>query len=234
MHAEGRVVQFVADVMTRAVVSAHADAPLKEIAAAMSRNHISTVPVLDERRRVIGVVSAADLLARISGDHGAPPRGHRLAQRRDTRRKSSALVARELMTAPAITVRDTDAIVHAARVAATYSVRTMPVLDGSGELVGMVSRSDLVCAFLREDDDIRDEVIGAVVRGSMSLDPAAVDVEVDEGVVTLHGSLETRQQIDRLTQRVRDVAGVVAVQNRMTFRGDEFLPASLPPTADRS
>src|SRR4051794_40025251 len=82
--AAPRARQLVGDVMTRAVVTAHGGAPLKEIAAAMARNHISTVPVIDDDRRVVGVVTAADLLARVSGDHGRPPRGHRLSSSHET------------------------------------------------------------------------------------------------------------------------------------------------------
>lgn len=137
---------LVEDVMTRAVVSARADALFKEIAEAMVRNRISLVPVLGDGRQVLGVVSAADLLARVSGDHGEIPRGHRLAARHEQHRKVAAATAAQLMTAPAVTVAADTPLREAARRCARFHVRCMPVLDGSSKLVGIVSRSDLLKA----------------------------------------------------------------------------------------
>ncbi|TMS00368.1 CBS domain-containing protein [Nonomuraea basaltis] len=54
----------VEDVMTREVVSVGAATPFKDIAAALVAGGISAVPVLDDDRHVIGMVSEADLLCK--------------------------------------------------------------------------------------------------------------------------------------------------------------------------
>jgi CBS domain-containing protein len=215
--------QHVDDVMTHAVVCAHEGAALKEIAAAFARNHISTVPVVDAARRVIGVVTASDLLTRISGDHGIPPRGHRFAARRENRRKERATVAAELMTAPAVTTTADATIAEAAHLAAHHHVRCMPVVDAAGVLVGMVSRSDLIKTYLRDDADIAADVENHAVQHVMLLDPAAVQVSVTAGIVTLAGCLDRRQQTDQLAECTRNIAGVIDVTNALTYRADDLL-----------
>ena len=53
-----------------------------------------------------------------------------------------------------------------------------------------MSRRDLPSTYLREDDDIRAGVRGDVLRRVLLTDPDAVEVVVDEGVVTLTGTVD--------------------------------------------
>ena len=65
----------VRDVMTDEVVAVRRDASFKEMAARLRQYRVSAFPVIDENRRVIGIVSEADLLAReaLAGDHAGIP-----------------------------------------------------------------------------------------------------------------------------------------------------------------
>jgi CBS domain-containing protein len=221
---------LVGDVMTTAVVPAHADAAFKEIVALMARNAVGALPVIDEDRKVIGVVSSSDLMAHIASDGDGPPRPQRdrpslVGKRSVARRKAHAATARELMSAPPVTTRPHASIVEAARTAARAGVRHLPVVDGNGVLIGIVSRRDLLQVFLREDDDIRGE-IEQYARRTMRLDPAAWAVAVSDGVVTLTGKLDRALQVGKLVNHVRGVSGVVDVDNRLSARFDDrFFPA---------
>jgi predicted transcriptional regulator len=186
----------------------------------MARNHISIVPVLGDDRRLIGVVSASDLLARISGDRGEIPRGHRLATMQERHRKSHASTATELMTAPAITVGQDTTIADAARQCAKSHVRCMPVLNEAGDLVGIVSRTDLLKPYLREDNEIGRELVDEVIPAQCN-GRAKIHVTVGEGMVTLTGTLAKRSDLDPLIRAVQQTAGVVAVQHGLTFRTDD-------------
>ena len=53
---------LVRDVMTTEVVTAEPSTPFKEIAALLAQHRISAVPVVDADRRVLGIVTEADLL----------------------------------------------------------------------------------------------------------------------------------------------------------------------------
>ena len=55
----------VQDVMTHQVVTAHRDTPFKAVAALPARNDVSAVPVVDQQRRPVGIVSEAGVLAGI-------------------------------------------------------------------------------------------------------------------------------------------------------------------------
>ncbi|MFL6162522.1 MAG: CBS domain-containing protein [Jatrophihabitantaceae bacterium] len=221
LRAAARV---VAEVMSIGVVSAREGALFKEIAGALIRNRISAVPVVDADHRVIGVVSESDLLARVAGRIGVTPRGHRLAGRGDFQRKVHGATARELMTAPAVTVTEHTPIVEAARIAAHNRVRRMPVVDELGKLVGIVTRGDLLRLFLRPDAEIEQEVKD-YLRNVMTIDDTAVEATVGEGVVRLTGQLERSLQVRQLLEYVHGVCGVVEVVDQLTAREhDAMMP----------
>ena len=214
----------VADVMSTAIVSAYLAAPFKEIAAALDRNGINAVPVIDEAHKVIGVVTASDLLARVG--HVRPvPRGHRFTNRSETYRKEHATTAKDLMTSPAITVMPTTSIAETARMLARYRVRGLPVVDRDGVLVGMVSRGDLIKLFLRSDEEIANDVVRDVVRAGAFPRHAGVRVTVEEGVVTLAGRVDTALTARGLLYEAQRVPGVVDVHDALEFDvNDLYLP----------
>ncbi len=217
----------VRDVMTSDVISVRDDAPYKEIVQALTVARVSSVPVVDDSGRAIGIVSESDLVARITA--GGQSAGHlpgTHTERRDTRRKAQADTASGLMTAPAVTTGPHASIVVAARAAAEAHVRRLPVVDGNGVLIGIVTRSDLLRVFLRRDADIYQHIVDEVITRRFCADPASIDVTVHAGVVTLSGELERRGLIDTFVATVRAVVGVVSVRNQLTYRFDDSL---LPP-----
>lgn len=228
LTATRHVHDLVGDVMTRGTVAAHEEAVFKEIVDALSRNRISAVPVVDSDRKVIGVVSESDLLTRVVGETGTPPRGHRRS-RADTKRKLQASTAAELMTSPAVTVTPRTTVAEAARIAARAKVRRLPVVDDNGVLEGIVTRSDLLRVFLRDDSDIRRDV-EQLIRYGTELDPATIGVGVNEGVVTLTGDVERRLQASRLVAGVRAVSGVVDVEDRLQSHVDDTRLPPMRPT----
>jgi CBS domain-containing protein len=217
---------LVSDVMTRAVISVSADTPFKEVVDTLSRNRISAVPVINAERRVLGIVSESDLLAKVvtGGDPRVRVKGGR-STRAYMRRKSHAETAAELMSSPVVTVRPDASIVHTAQTAAREHVRRLPVIDASGVLVGIVTRSDLLRIFRRGDEEIRAHLVDVVAR-QFCLDPAAVQLSVHDGVVTLSGEVERRLLIAPLLDAVRATAGVVGVHDELSYRVDDtILPA---------
>jgi CBS-domain-containing membrane protein len=213
----------VADVMTTSVVCAYPGARFKEIAEALHRNGINAVPVLDEERHVVGVVTASDLLARVG--HTRPmPRSHRLGHY-DQRHKVHAATARDLMTSPAITITPGASLAEAARLISRHRVRSLPVVDRNGVLVAMVSRADLIELFLRSDADIQRDVERDVVRRSTVPAHRTVQVDVAAGVVTLSGRTPTALIARGLAYRAAEVPGVVDVRDELEWDvNDLFVP----------
>jgi CBS domain-containing protein len=219
---------LVSDVMTRNVVSTQENTKFKDIVQVLDRYRVSALPVVDAENNVLGVVSESDLLAKVIAgtELHAHIRGAR-STRVETRRKSRAETARELMHSPAVTTRPDVSVVHAARAAAFAHVRRMPVVDG-GKLVGIVTRSDLLRVFLRDDEAVCRH-LEKIFASEWCIDVSAVGVAVQDGVVTLSGEVERRSLIEPLEDAVRGTAGVVAVHNHLTYRHDDrFVP---PPAA---
>jgi CBS domain-containing protein len=99
-------------------------------------------------------------------------------------------------------------------------VKRLPVVDG-GHLVGIVSRADVLKAYLRSDADLLDDIVEGVIRGSMWLDPETIAVEVDDGVVRLQGKVDRRSEVEILSRLTLAVEGVIAVESSVTFAFDD-------------
>jgi CBS domain-containing protein len=227
-NLEGNLVR---DVMTTPVISVGESATFKEIVATLADNRVSAIPVVNAARAVVGVVSESDLLAKVvtGGDPRARHRGGDAA-RNQVHRKSHGETAGELMASPVITTHPEASVVDAARAAALGHVRRLPVVDGSGVLVGIVTRSDLLRVFLRDDDELRAHIRDVTIR-QLLLDPASIEVSVTDGVVTLAGQLDRRMQIGPLLEAVRSTAGVVGVHDNLSCRADD---TALPPPPARA
>ena len=214
--------RLVHDVMTTEVVAVEPSTPFKEIAARLVRHRISAVPVLDAERRVLGVVTEADLL--LKEEHLDPEAKVRLVwsrRRRREREKAAAVVAGQLMTAPAITVRPTATIAEAARLLHDAGVQRLPVVDETDRLVGIVSRADLLTVFTRPDQAIEREILDDVIADDLGMALSRFFIHVDNGVVVLQGRAERRSLIPYLVRAAHGVEGVVRVEDRLTFDLDD-------------
>lgn len=184
----------IEDVMTHAVISGDRRTPFKDIVEAMRRWRISALPVLSEEGRVAGVVSEADLLLKAQGAD-----------------ESRAVTAGQLMTVPAVTVTKDATIPGAARLMARGHLKRLPVVDGDGRLVGMVSRGDLLKIYLRPDADIAEELRRLITAELIPAGSAMVQVHVADGIVHLDGSIPDPALKDVLVRVARTVPGVVDV-----------------------
>jgi CBS-domain-containing membrane protein len=211
----------VADVMTVGAVSVEQDTPFKEIVDVLEAHGINAVPVVDSCRRVIGVVSSADLVPKIefAGDDDQL----RIFEGRRTRQargKAGGTAAGELMTAPALTVLGQTSVVQAARIMESAQLKRLPVVDDLGRLIGMVTRHDLLKVFLRGDSAIHREVVNEVLSDLPGVSPGDIRVEVDDGVVTLLGELRRPSLASAVIRQVERVDGVVDVVSYLTVEDE--------------
>jgi CBS-domain-containing membrane protein len=213
---------LVRDVMTTKVVTVKRSTPFKEIATQLAQHRISAVPVVDAERRVLGIITEADLL--LKQEHPDPKANLPLIWTRRRRReqeKAAAAVAGILMTTPPVTVAPTATVTEAARRMHTARVKRLPVVDQTGQLLGIVSRADLLKVFTRPDEAIRNEIISEVIVGDLMMNPSRFVIDVDDGVVMLEGKTERRSLIPSLVRAVHHVDGVVRVENQLSFEVDD-------------
>lgn len=211
----------VSDVMTHGAVSATPETPYHDLVDMLETRAVNAVPVIDSFDRVLGVVSATDLLHKIEFAGGVdPPRVFEGRQHRRDRRKSTGMSASELMTAPAVTVSARTSVTSAARLMETAGVRRLPVIDDLGRLVGIVTNRDLLKVFLRPDDNIQRQILTDVLATVYGGDATVIGVEAIDGAVTLTGEIELRSAAEVLTERVEAIDGVVSVDNQIRWSVD--------------
>ncbi|MFJ1876995.1 CBS domain-containing protein [Streptomyces chartreusis] len=201
---------IVRDVMTRGVAVVDRDALFKDIVRTLQERKVSALPVVDGRGRVLGVVSEADLLHKEEFRDSDPDRYTQLRRLSDLVKAGSA-TAGELMTRPALTVTADATLAQAARIMARARVKRLPVVGADGCLEGVVSRADLLKVFLRDDEEIAEEVRREVVAYLFPLPASAVRVDVLDGVVRLGGRIRDKSLVPVAARLVRAVEGVVDV-----------------------
>lgn len=211
----------VRDVMTTGVVTVSKSTGYKSIVTVMRRHRVSAVPVVDSARRVVGVLSEADLLRKLT-DPTFPTGTTRLAWRLRERSKATGMIAEELMTAPAVTISPGAAVADAARLMQDRQVKRLPVVDEHGRLIGIVSRADVLSVFERTDSTIREEVTEDIIAGQFQLDPHSLDATVTSGIVTVAGKVDDRATALKMLGAIRHVKGVVGVRDRLTYAREEL------------
>jgi CBS domain-containing protein len=208
----------IQEIMTREVITVTPETPLKDVARLLVAHGISGVPVCGPNGTVLGVVSEADVLRKEEGiaPELARPLAWLVRHLDGELGKIGAHTAGESMSAPALTVRPTQHVSEVARLMVDYSVNRLPVVAKDG-LVGIVSRADLVRAFVRSDSEIEHEIRNDVLVRTMLLEPGEVDVVVEDSVVTLRGHVRAKQDAEIVERCVRRVPGVLDVENALRW-----------------
>ncbi|ACZ38625.1 CBS domain-containing protein [Sphaerobacter thermophilus] len=151
----------IQEIMTRDVVAVTVATPVSDVARLLWKHKLTGVPVL-EGRRVVGVVTEYDLIARQS-EWDAPlyvvflDAFLRVPGTGDEEqlRRILATTAGQLMSAPAITLTPDATVQDAATLMYERRVNPVPIVDDAGELVGIVSRSDIVRLMASEESSLR-------------------------------------------------------------------------------
>lgn len=225
----------VRDVMTRPVLTVRPDTPLKDVARLLIDAGIAGAPVVDGQGSVLGVVSEGDFLIKEQGAEGL--RHRRLAallgegrETRSQREKLGARTAAQAMSAPALTISPDRAIREAAALMTERRVNRLPVVD-AGRLVGIVTRSDLVRAYVRSDEELRRTILEDVILKALWLNPASFKVAVTDGEASIAGNVERRSTAVMVEESVRMVPGIVAVNADLHWGIDDraLRPAEVDP-----
>ena len=212
----------VRDVMTTRVVAVRGNATFKDLATLLTEYRISAFPVLDEAGKVIGVVSEADMLSKEALVAAMGVQAARLGRiagspHHDEFAKAAAVTAADLMTKPPVVVTPDEPVTSAARLMYHGRVKRLPVVGEKGQLVGIVSRADVLSVYSRPDSDIQQEITKNVIQSEFFADPDQFAVSVSSGIVTLEGYPETAAAGRDIVAEAWHVEGVVSVRDRLTY-----------------
>jgi CBS domain-containing membrane protein len=130
-----------ARIMSRDLRTITPEAPISDAWRLLDRHHLKALPVLDDKQRLVGILTLSDLLG-----HAAGTAPRTLAERFLARRE--APVSR-LMTRLVRCVTVHTPVVELVSLLSDQGLHCLPVLDDGGRLVGIVSQSDLIAALYR-------------------------------------------------------------------------------------
>jgi CBS domain-containing protein len=216
----------VNQVMSGDVIVASTSTSYKELARLMLGHKVSGLPVVAGDGSVVGMVTDGDLLRRLGFAHQSEHRtarwlAHLLAGAEPyVVRRCEGVTAADLMTRPVVTVNPDDDVRAAARLMVRKGIKRLPVLR-DGRLVGVVARPDLMRMFERRDEDIQADVAAALADPMLAPEDNQVAAEVDDGIVTLTGTVRFPSHQADVAAAARRVAGVIDVRNLVTAREPE-------------
>ena len=225
-----------ADVMTGRIISVSPEATILEAIKLMLKHHISGLPVIGRKGKLVGIVTESDFLHRpeIGSERKRSPWLDALfgpAAAAHDYVRSHGLKVQDVMTRDPVTVAENALLDEAVRIMEAHSVKRLPVMR-RGKLVGIVSRADLMLAVANinraapgsggDDAAIRYHIMAAIREQSWTAG-AVLDVIVCDGTADLWGSISDVTQREALKVLVASTPGVKKVEDHLTWQ-DEAVP----------
>ncbi len=142
----------IKEVMSTEVITVSTSDPVEKCAKLLQENDISGLPVIDKDGRVVGMVTEGDLIRRASRIEapgyleilggliylGSPSKFV------DELQRAMALEAGRLMSKDVITIKPDQDLETAATMMVKKNINRLPVIDDNDQLVGIVSRRDIM------------------------------------------------------------------------------------------
>jgi CBS-domain-containing membrane protein len=198
----------------------------------MLQHRISGLPVLDDNADLVGVVTEGDLLRReLSATDRHRPRWLELlfgsVKTPDRQRLAHLATVADVMTRPAVTVREDTQVHEVANILQRHGIKRVPVVRG-GKVTGIISRADLLRGLARlaedmpaasaEDRALRQRVLHTLAQETKEA-WRSINVVVRDGAVELRGATTDAGLRQRLVAAARGVAGVKELNDRMVVVG---------------
>ncbi|MFH0803192.1 MAG: CBS domain-containing protein [bacterium] len=145
-------------IMSRDVITVSLSTTVKEIAAILNEKKISGLPVVNEKKELVGIVSEGDLIWKVARPH-IPPHIQLLGgiiflenfgEISLELKKMMALTASEIMTSKVVTITEETAVEDAAALMLNKKINRLPVTRGK-EVVGIITRSDIIRTLSQAD-----------------------------------------------------------------------------------
>ncbi len=128
--------ELVRDWMSSPPITINLEATLPEACELLREHKIRRLPVVDDEGNLVGIVTRGDL-------RGAQPSEATTLSIWELNYLLAKLKIKEIMTPDPITIREDATIEDAAQLMIDYKVSGLPVVNAQGELVGMITESDI-------------------------------------------------------------------------------------------
>lgn len=216
------------DVMVHDVVTVGPDDEVSEAVKLLVDHDISALPVVDQERRVIGILSEGDLLHReeIGTEKHRPwwleaitPAS---ALAFDYVKSHGRKVA-EIMSEHVISADEDASLAELASLLEKNRIKRLPILK-DGRLVGIVSRANLIQALASAppapaDNQLADRGIRAAILAELAKQPwtdfGERNIVVSNGVAHIWGLVSSPEERKALVALAEEVSGVREVSDEM-------------------
>lgn len=219
---------LVRDIMTSPVVGIEASASIVDAAKLMLANRVSGLPVFDEKKQVVGVLTDSDFLRRYEvGTVRKRPNWLEFivgpGRQAEEYVRSHGRRVKDVMSQDVISVSPETPLDQAVELMSERNIKRLPILD-RGQLVGIVSRADLMRAMLLSlaaqpssingDDAIRRSILAELDQQSWS---SAIRVNVDHRNVELSGLIFDERARQAAIVLAENTAGVRSVTDQLGY-----------------
>ncbi len=138
--------------MSKDVIAVQDNESIKQLFKLLDQSGILGVPVTDEKNRVVGIVTETDLIQHFTTLE--TPRSINLLggiiylnsveEFNEQLKDHCAEVVKDLMTTPVVTVEETTTLLEVINIMSEKNISRLPVVNKKGELIGIITRSDIV------------------------------------------------------------------------------------------
>jgi CBS-domain-containing membrane protein len=214
------------DVMVSPVITARKSATVREVAKILVEKRISAVPVVDNVGKLVGIVTESDLMRRAEAGTERPYSWWVRFLAGDATIaadyvKSHATKIEDIMISDVVTATPETPLHAIAALLEEHQIKRVPIVDKAGNLVGIVSRANLIqvvagarpkLVMTLPDSTIRQKLLAELKRQSWT-HTHNMGVTVTNGVVDLWGYAQSDEERKAIRVVAEDVPGVVAVND---------------------
>ena len=209
------------DVMVSPVITVGKIATVRDVAKILLEKRISAVPVVDNVGKVIGIVTESDLMHRAEAGTERPYSwwAHFLAGDATMAAdyiKSHATRIEDVMTTDVVTANPETLLHEIAMLFEERQIKRVPIVNNDGDLVGIVSRANLIQAVASArpklemtlpDSTIRQKLLDELKKKSWA-HTHNLGVTVTNGVVDLWGYAASADQRGVIRVAAEAIPGV--------------------------
>lgn len=216
------------DVMVSPVITVGENETVRDVAKRLIAKRISAVPVVDGAGKLVGIVTEADLLHRAEAGTERPVSwwlslisGDRAVA--DDYVKSHAMKVKDVMTRDVKTAGPDMPLYEIADLFEEQHIKRVPILTKGGDLVGIVSRANIIQAVASARPTLEVSISDATIRKKLleelKKQPWShvhrLNVTVTAGVVDLWGFVESEKERQAVTVAAETISGVTGVNDHL-------------------
>ena len=223
------------DVMVSPVITVRETETVRDLAKLLVSHRISSAPVVDDAGKLVGIVTEGDLLRRFEVGTERPYSWwvsfflgeHAIAV---DYVKSHATMTRDIMTREVETASPDSPLIEIADIFEEKHIKRVPIVSKGGDLVGLVSRSNIIQAIASAKPKLEVSLTDAQIRAKL-LDELKhqrwthvhrLNVTVTNGIVDLWGFVESDTERQGVRIAAEAIPGVTAVNDHLV-REDPFV-----------